>query len=161
MVSRRLVHFLIASLLGILSALPVTAAGNVVHTTIPSNETFTFPLGPEARCFGVPEGTNITVHFIGEVKQTEFVSGPNVGRTHHVGKATITFTVPSTGARGTGRILFNDQAKDADTFRHILVVHINGTRGDGTAFKANFHVQMVVKNGEAKVDIYKVSCPNS
>ncbi len=68
MLLRRHAHLFIASLFTIIVALPAAAATNVVHTTIPVNETFTLQLGPEARCLGVPQGTTATAHYTGEIK---------------------------------------------------------------------------------------------
>ncbi len=158
MMFRRLAPLVIASLFAILSALPAAAATNVVRTTIPIDETSTFPLGPEARCFGVAQGTNITVHFSGTVTLTEFVSGPQAGRMHVRGRDTVTFTVPSTGTSGRGREIFNFNAKTEDTFVGMSVVHVQGTLPDGTAFKAVFHFHTVVKHGDVKVDMVKVNC---
>ncbi len=158
MMFRRLALLLIASLFTILSTLPAAAATNVVHTTIPIDETFTFPLGPEAQCFGVAPGTNITVRQTGQVKLTEFVSGPNAGRIHVQGRASDTFTVPSTGASGSAREIFNFKARGDDTFVAMSVVHAQGTLPDGTPFKATFHFHTVVQQGDVKVDIAKVNC---
>lgn len=155
---RRLAQLVIASLFAILSALPAAAATNVVHTTIPFNDTQTFPLGPEARCFGVPEGTTITGQFTGEVKLTEFVSGPNAGRIHVQGRDVFTVTVPATGARARGREVFNFKAKGDDTFVSMTVVHVQGALPDGTPFKATFHFHTVVQQGDVKVAIAKVNC---
>jgi hypothetical protein len=158
MMFRRLAPLVIASLFTILSALPAAAATNVVHTTIPFNETQTFPLGPEARCFGVAPGTTLTGQFTGEVTLTEFVSGPNAGRVHVRGGDVFTVTVPSTSARATGRERFNFKARDDDTFVSMGVVHVQGTLPDGTSFKATFHFHTVVQQGDVKVDIGKVNC---
>jgi len=158
MMFRRLAPLVIASLFAILSTLPAAAATNVVHTTMPINETLTFPLGPEAACFGVRSGTNITVHFTGEVKLTEFVSGPNAGRIHVRGRDSFSFTVPSTGTSGRGGEIFNFKARGDDTFVSMTVVHVQGTLPDGTPFKATFHFHTVVKQGDVKVDIAKVNC---
>lgn len=160
MVSRRLAHLLIASLLAMLAVLPAAAAKNVVHTTISIDETVTFPLGPEALCFGVPEGTGITVHFTGEVKLTQFVSGPNAGRVHVKGKESFTFSVPSTGASGSGHLVFNFKDMGDGSSVAMNVVHVSGTLPDGTPYRATFHFHTVVKDGEVKVDIAKTNCKN-
>ncbi|CAA9387169.1 MAG: hypothetical protein AVDCRST_MAG93-9524 [uncultured Chloroflexia bacterium] len=157
MVSRRLAHLLIASLLAMLAVLPAAAAKNVVHTTIPIDQMVTFPLGPEAQCFGVPEGTGINVHFTGELKLTFFVSGPNDGRVHERAKLAFTFTVPSTGASGSGSNKFNNKFGDG-SFVSMNVVHVSGTLPDGTSYRATFHFHTVVKDGEVKVDIAKTNC---
>ena len=158
MLSRRLAHLLIASLLAILAVLPASAAKNVEHTTLPIDFTVTFPLGPEAQCFGVPEGTDLTVHFTGEVKLTEFVSGPNAGRIHVRGQESFTFTVPSTGTSGSGHLTFNFKEKGDGSFVDKTVVHVNVTLPDGTRYNATFHFHTVVKDGEVKVDIAKTNC---
>jgi len=155
---RRLALLVFASLLAILATLPAAAASNVVRTTIPFDETFTFPLGPEALCFGATQGTNITVHAIGTFTLTEFVSGPQAGRMHVRGRDTVTFTVPSTGTSGRGREIFNFKAKSEDTFVSMAVVHVQGTLPNGTTFKAVFHFHTVVKQGDVKVDMVKVNC---
>jgi hypothetical protein len=158
MMFRRLAPLVIASLLAILATLPAAAATNVVRTTIPIDETSTFPLGPESRCFGVPEGTNITVHFTGEVTLTEFVSGPQAGRMHVRGRDSVTFTVPSTGTTGRGGEIFNFKSKGEDTVVGMSVVHVQGTLPDGIPFKAVFHFHTVIKQGDVKVDMGKVNC---
>lgn len=155
---RRLALLVFASLLAILTTLPAAAASNVVRTTIPFDETTTFPLGPEAPCFGAAQGTNITVHATGTVTLTEFVSGPNAGRMHVRGRDSVTFTVPSTGTTGRGREMFNFKAKSEDTVVGTAVIHVQGTLPDGTAFKAVFHFHTVIKQGDVKVDMVKVNC---
>jgi hypothetical protein len=155
---RRLALLVFASLLAMLAPPPAAAAANVVRTTIPFDETTTFALGPEARCFGAAQGTNITVHATGTVTLTEFVSGPQAGRMHVRGRDTVTFTVPSTGTTGRGVEIFNFNAKSEDTVVGMSVVHVQGTLPDGTAFKAVFHFHTVVKHGDVKVDMVKVNC---
>jgi hypothetical protein len=158
MLLRRHAHLFIASLFTILVALPAAAATNVVHTTIPVNETFTLQLGPEARCLGVPQGTTATAHYTGEIKQTEFVSGPNAGRIHVQERDVFTFTIPSTGAGGRARETVHVIVKNDDTVSFMNVVHMQGTLPDGTPFKVTFHVHVVVQQGEVKVDMVKVNC---
>ncbi len=129
----------------------------MTHSTIPVDETRSFPTGPEAECFGVPEGTLVTLHYSGEVKHTEFVSGPNAGRVHEVGQLSFTLTVPSTSTTGSGRDSFNFKA-EGGRFVASDRVHVVGTLPDGTAFKATFHSHIAVQDGEVKVDITKVNC---
>ncbi len=158
MLLRHLAHLVIASLFTILAALPAAAATNVVHTTIPVNETFTLQLGPEARCLGVPQGTTATAHYTGEIKQTEFVSGPNAGRIHVQERDVFTFTIPSTGAGGSARETVNLIVKRDDAFGYMNVVHMQGTLPNGTPFKVTFHVHVVVQQGDLKVEMTHVSC---
>lgn len=153
-----LVGLAVVTVLMVSLAVPVAAADNIVRTTIPVDETRTFPLGPEAACFGVPEGTAITVRFTGEIIQTEFVSGPNAGRIQVRGKESFTFTVPATGTRGSGSQVFNFKAKDDGSFVSMNVVHVNGMLPDGTAFRATFHFHTVVKNAQVKNDIIRLNC---
>lgn len=150
--------FAAAVLLSLTLVGSVFAARNVEHRTVDFDQTFTFPLGPEAECFGVPEGTLVTVDFTGEIKETVFVAGPNAGRMQAHDRISVTFIIPSTGTRGIGREIFNFKGKDDDTVVASNVVHVEGTLADGTAFKAMFHGHFTMRDGEVTREIFKVNC---
>lgn len=158
MFARRIVPFLMASLLAFIAVGSAAAAKNVVHFTEELNETLTFPAGPEAACVGGAQMVTITAE--GLLRITQFVDGPNAG-TFHV-RASIEgtfrfFTGDRTVASGTFRQHVNFKAHRGDE-RDNFVIHATGTLANGEDVKFMFHGHFTMRDGEVTREIFKVNC---
>ena len=156
---RKLPLVLVASILLFTLTIPAFAGNNVVHRTITDEFTQTFPIGPEAECFGVEQGTPITAEIKSDLKVTEFVDGPQAGRLHIRGQFTGEQTIDADGGEITGSFVnYQNVITTSDDTVFKRVVKISSTALDGSEIEVLVHVHTIVQDGDVKLEIAKFNC---
>lgn len=154
---RKLLPFLAASVLLLTFTVPAFAGNNVVHSTIADEFTETFPVGPDAECFGVEPGTLVTAEITSDLKVTTFVDGPQAGRVHVRGEFSGTMHIHGTEITGSFVNQFNEHTTSDDrVFKRV--VKISATASDGSEIEILLHNHVVMQNGDVKVEFAKANC---